>query len=30
MEDDQIAGKSNMGGYDKIVLMKNTNTIDAF
>ena len=30
VEDDQIAGNSNVGGYDEIVLTKNTETIDAF
>ena len=30
MEDDQTAGNSNLGGYDKIFLTKNTETIDAF
>ena len=30
VEDDQSAGNSNLGGYDKIVLTKNTETINAF
>ena len=30
VEDDQTAGNSNLGGYDEIVLTKNTETIDAF
>ena len=30
VEDDQTAGNSNLGGYDKIVLTKHTKTIDAF
>ena len=30
MEDDQTAGNSNLGGYEEIVLTKNTETIDAF
>ena len=30
MEDDQTAGNSNLGGYDEMVLTKNTETIDAF
>ena len=30
VEDDQTAGNSNLGGYDKMVLTKNTWTIDAF
>ena len=30
MEDDQTAGNSNLGGYNEIVLTKNTETIDVF
>ena len=30
MEDDQAAGNSNWAGYDKVVLTKKTETIDAF
>ena len=30
VEDDQITWNSNLGGYDKVVLIKNTETIDAF
>ena len=30
VEDDQTAGNSNLGGYDEMVLTKNTKTIDAF
>ena len=30
VEDDQAAGSSNLGGYDEMVLTKNTETIDAF
>ena len=30
VEDDQTAGNSNLCGYDKVVLTKNTETIDAF
>ena len=30
VEDDQTAGNSSLGGYDKIVLSKNTKTINAF
>ena len=30
VEDDPITGNSNLGGYDKVVLTKNTETIDAF
>ena len=30
VEDDQTAGNSNLGGYNEIVLTKNTETIDAF
>ena len=30
VEDDQTAGNLNLGGYDKIVLTKNTETINAF
>ena len=29
-EDDPITGNSNLGGYDEVVLTKNTETIDAF
>ena len=30
MEDDPITGNSNLGGYDEVVLTKNTETINAF
>ena len=30
MEDDPTAGSSNLGGYDEMVLTRNTETIDAF
>ena len=30
VEDDQITGNSNLGGYNEVVLTKNTETIDAF
>ena len=30
MEDDQTAGDSNLGGYNKMVLTKNTKIIDDF
>ena len=30
VKDDQIAGNSNLGGYDEMVLIQNTETIDAF
>ena len=30
VEDDQTAGNSDLGGYDQIVLTRNTKTINAF
>ena len=30
LEDDQVAGNSNLSGYNKVVITKNTETIDAF
>ena len=30
VEDDQAAGNSNLSGYDEVVLIKNTETINAF